>query len=129
MHPCRLIWGALAIAALLAGPAQADPVRSTLAAVGDRDVSVQNRSEHTIVELYVSPQSADAWGQDRLGGDVLDMHKTIHLRLGRQQECMFDLLAVYDDTSREETRGINVCRQRQVVFDGSTASKPAEPPG
>ncbi len=129
MGPCRMIWSALALAALFTGPVRADPVRSTLAAFGDREIVVLNRSGHAIVELYVSPQTVDAWGQDRLGEDVLDIRKSVRLKLGRLRDCTFDLLAVYDDTSREEARGINVCQLRQVVFDASTASKPAEPPG
>ena len=111
-----------------AGPASSEPSRPTLGPMGDRDLSIANHSDRTVVELYVSPQSADAWGQDLLGDDVLDPGQATKLKLGRMRECGFDVLIVYDDTTREENRGVNVCHTHEVAFDGSKASAPAEPP-
>ena len=42
-------------------PAQSNP---------ERDVTIVNRGAHAINELYVSPASADHWGDDRLGERV-----------------------------------------------------------
>ena len=126
-HRCP-IWLA-AWLMLLTGTALAEPARPTLGPIGEREVTVVNHSKHGMVELYVSPQSADSWGQDELGDDVLDIGHNVHLRLGRMRECSFDVLAVYDDTSREEVRGLNLCHVRVVVFDGHSASLPEQPPG
>jgi hypothetical protein len=39
---------------------------------------------------------------------------------------MFDAKVIYDDASREEHRGVNLCRTHQLAFDGSTATAPPE---
>lgn len=104
---------------LIAAAAHAEPTRPPLAPIGERDVLVDNHSSRAIDELYVSAQDADSWGQDRLNDDELAPAKSVHLNLGRSRECNFDLLAVYDDASREESRGINLCRDHEVAFDGT----------
>jgi hypothetical protein len=111
---------------LLTQPLAAEPGTGPL---GDRGLSVINRSRLNIQELYVSPQSADAWGQDLLGDAMLQQGQPIRLKLGRMRDCTFDLLAIYDDSSQEEMRGVNVCRTREVAFTGAMATKPPPPPG
>ncbi len=123
----RLAW-VLAIlwASLLATPALADP---PLGPLGERNLAVLNQSRLNVQELYVSPQSADAWGQDQLGDAMLERGGTQRLKLGRVRDCIFDLLAIYDDASQEELRGVNVCRTREVAFTGARATHPPPPPG
>lgn len=98
-------------------PAQPGPL-------GEREVTVANRTAHAITEIYVSPSSTDAWGDDRLGDAVLEPGRTLRLRLGRLRDCAFDLLVIYQDTSREERPAQNLCRTRQVAFDGKARSQP-----
>jgi hypothetical protein len=123
-----LLWLVLGLATL-AATAAAEPSHPTLGPLGEREVTVSNHSKRSMQELYVSPQSADSWGQDLLGDDVLDPGRSTHHRLGRMRECSFDLLAVYDDTSREEMRAVNLCHNHDVTFDGHSASTPASPTG
>ncbi len=101
-------------------------LRIPLGTLGDRAVVVIDHAAHSIIELYVSPQAADAWGTDQLGDGVLDVGAQLPLKLGRMRDCGFDLLAVYDDLSREEQRGVNLCKLRQVIFDGSHATTPPD---
>jgi hypothetical protein len=133
MQP-RLPAAALA-AALLAGvvpPAAAQADRPRDGAVtsaqpgplGEREVTLANRSALAITEIYVSPTSTDAWGEDRLGEAVLEPGRTLRLRLGRLRDCAFDVLVIYQDASREERAAQNLCRQRQVAFDGKARSQP-----
>ncbi len=134
----------LGLALLLSNPVWADaPVRSAPAAIqqqppavlvtpgmtGERSVTVANRAPHSIVELYISPQSAESWGNDLLGEAVLDTAGQRFVRLGRMADCGFDLLAIYDDLSREEQRGVNLCRVHMAVFDGRHAVMPPEQAG
>ncbi len=91
---------------------------------GDRDLTVANHGAKAINELYVSPASADHWGADRLGDDTLAPGRTLRLKLGRVRDCEFDVQAVYEDASREETKGVNVCRAHMIAFDGSAATAP-----
>lgn len=128
----RLSWLAGSIVACLllgAGPVAAEPQRPAYGPLGDREIGIANHGQRGVVELYVSPQTADAWGQDRLGDDVLDPGQSIRLKLGRMRDCTFDVLVVYDDTSREEQRGVNACRTRELAFDGHAATAPMEQQG
>lgn len=94
--------------------------------LGDRVVTVINHAPHGAVELYISPQSADAWGPDQLGETMLDPGAQRLFALGKLRDCGFDLLAVYDDLSREEQRGVDLCKVKQVIFDGAHASLPPD---
>lgn len=128
----RLSWlaGPIVAGLVAAGaPVAAEPQHPAYGPLGDRELGIANHSERGMVELYVSPQTADAWGQDRLGDDELDPGQSVRLKLGRMRDCTFDVLAVYDDTSREEQRGVNACRTRELAFDGHAASAPVEPQG
>jgi hypothetical protein len=95
---------------------------------GDRDLTIANHSPQAINELYVSPSSADHWGDDRLGDATLPPGRTLHVRLGRARDCEFDVQVVYEDASHEEAKGVNICRQHTLAFDGSAATKPAAAP-
>jgi hypothetical protein len=106
--------------------AETPQARIPLGALGDRNVSVTNRSQHSAVELYISPQSADAWGPDRLGETTLDAGVQRPIALGKMRDCGFDVLIVYDDLTREDQRGLNFCKLKQVVFDGSHAVLPPD---
>ena len=123
---CRTLLLSLLHLSLVALPLAAEPATGPL---GDRGLTVVNRSKLNIQELYASPQSADAWGQDQLGDAMLQQGQPIRLKLGRMRDCTFDLMAIYDDSSQEELRGVNVCRTREIAFTGAMASKPPPPPG
>lgn len=98
-------------------PAQPGPL-------GEREVTLANRSPLAITEIYVSPTSTDAWGDDRLGDAILQPGRTLRLRLGRLRDCAFDLLVIYEDASREERGAQNLCRSRQVALDGKARTQP-----
>ena len=115
------IAGLLTLAA--AGPEPSAPVREPL---GDLELLVVNHNRSAITQLYVSPSSADQWGDDRLAGDTLAAGKSFRVHLARPPECRFDLQVIYDDASREESHGADLCRNRQITFDGSTAIVPTD---
>jgi hypothetical protein len=71
--------------------------------------------------LHVAPATAEDWGEDRLGDSRLEPGQSIRIRLGIMRDCEFDAQASYDDGSREERHGIDLCHARQVSFDGSEA--------
>jgi hypothetical protein len=95
--------------------------------LGERDISIVNHSPRSIVELYVSPSTEDAWGADRLGDRQIDSGARTQLSLGRTRECGFDILAIYDDASRDEIRDANLCRLKLLTLDGSQATPPPLP--
>lgn len=87
----------------------------------ERELAVGNHARQAINELYISPSASENWGEDRLGEQMLAPTRTLHLKLGRGKECDFDLQAVYEDASREELHGVNVCKLHAVAFDGAAA--------
>ena len=115
---CLVVAIAAPAATALADPPRPSPVPPPAGAMGEREVTITNRSELAISEVYVSPTSTDAWGEDRLGEVLLEPRKSTRLRLGRMRDCGFDVLVIYEDASREERTMQNLCRTRQVTFDG-----------
>jgi len=100
-----------------------------LGPLGEREVLLINRAPNAVVELYASPSNADDWGGERLGDNGLDVGRSLRLRLGRTRVCSFDVAVVYDNLWREEKRDTDICSIRQLVFDGTKAVQPPEPPG
>lgn len=86
-----------------------------------RELTVTNQARQPIRELYVSVATSDDWGDDRLGTAGLAPGRPFRVRLGRMRDCRFDLRVVYADEQSEERRGVDICRNRQVSFDGSAA--------
>lgn len=125
-----LVWLTLALAAPLPALAAAERPRESFALpgpLGEREASAANRAGLSIIQLFVSPSATDAWGDDRLGESVLEPGRSTRLKLGRMRDCAFDLLAIYEDGSREERLGQNLCRGRNVVFDGKARVLPRLP--
>jgi hypothetical protein len=91
---------------------------------GDREVTIGNHAAHAINEVYASPSSTDHWGNDQLGEQTLAPGQSFRLKLGHVRDCEFDLQVVYEDASREESKGINVCKTHAIAFDGSAAAPP-----
>ncbi len=108
---------ALPIGAALAqkpGPSGPPPPR---AAVPERQMSLANRSDTTIRQVFIFPagQNGRNEGPDRLGTDVLASGATIVLRLGRIAPCLQQLRAVWEDAS-EDTIPVNVCTQAELAL-------------
>jgi hypothetical protein len=114
----------VALACLLAGAAQADRARPPRGPLGERMVTIANHSDRVINEVYVSPSSADAWGEDRLGDALLAPDDDIRVKLGRMRDCAFDVQVIYEDASRELQLAQDVCRGKVVVFTGAHAQLP-----
>lgn len=118
----RHLLAAVTVAVLLAMPAYADGADPAPGSPGEREVTVLNHGVRPINEIYVSPQTAEEWGADRLGENSLESGSFIRLHLGWTRECRFDIKIIYDDASREERRDVDLCHTRQLAFDGSAAT-------
>lgn len=115
----RLPAAALAVAApLLMAAGTPGPSRPS---GNDRDLQLVNRARAAITEVYASPSSSDQWGQDRLPEDSVPPGRSVRIPLGRVRDCEFDVQVVYQDGSHEDVPGLDVCRARQLVVDGSHA--------
>jgi hypothetical protein len=89
------------------------------ASADQRDFRLVNESSSTIMRLYVSPASADRWGADQLGDDVVRPGSTFTLRFSEgqfQNRCVFDLRIVNASGSATEERGVNLCSTSTVTY-------------
>ena len=100
---------ALALAGLAipgAAPAQGDPT-----------IYVVNRGSIAIHNLFVSSASAEQWGQDWLGDNVLLPGHRLKVE-PRRGECVFDVRVVWKGGRSEERRRQDLCKLNELVFAG-----------
>ena len=114
-------------AALFGAAATAEVPRPARGKSAPREVVIANRATRPVFQVRVSPAEADQWGDDRLGEAIIPAGGSHRVRLGRTADCLFDVQVLYDDLSREELRAVDLCRSRNVTFDGSAAIHPADP--
>ena len=99
---------ALLGAALLApaGPARAQDAAFTLL----------NRTGQPIRSVYATPPQVPDWGPERLRGGPLPDGGSRRIRLDGAGGCVLDLRAVTGAGLALDRRGVDVCREWQVVF-------------
>ena len=99
----------LAIAAIVAfsGSAFAEEVKFTLT----------NNSSFSIDELYASPSTEDAWGEDILGVDILagGENGVVTIADG-SEECKYDLKAIAEDGTEHVLEALDLCETPDVEF-------------
>jgi hypothetical protein len=81
----------------------------------DPSFRLNNRSDQTIMELYVSSSQDSNWGQDRLGANVLAAGQTFIVRLPNGQ-CVNDIRIVVEGGRSVERRSINTCELTDINF-------------
>lgn len=81
----------------------------------DPSFRLNNRSNQTIMELYVSSSQDSNWGQDLLGTNVLAAGQTFIVRLPNGQ-CVNDLRIVVEGGRAVERRNINTCELTDINF-------------
>lgn len=106
---------------LLCAPAFAEVTRLPRGPVAERELNVVNASGRPINEIYISATAASSWGTDRLEESTLAPGAMVRLSLGRTAECSFDVQIIYDDATREDRTGIDVCHSRSLTVDGRQA--------
>ena len=103
--------GSAAVAAAFAfGLADAAQAQTT-----DPSFRLNNRSNQTVMELYVSASSNNNWGQDLLGQNVLPPGQTFVVRLPNGQ-CVNDIRIVVEGGRATERRQINTCELTDINF-------------
>jgi hypothetical protein len=91
----------------LAGAAQA---QST-----DPSFRLNNRSNQTIMEIYVTSSQVSNWGQDLLGANVLAPGRTFTVRLPNGQ-CVNDIRIVVEGGRAIERMRINTCNLTDINY-------------
>ncbi|MEO3473494.1 hypothetical protein AAFN86_16630 [Roseomonas sp. CAU 1739] len=81
----------------------------------DPSFRLNNRSNTTIMEVYVSSSQNSNWGQDLLGTNVLAAGQTFIVRLPNGQ-CVNDIRIVVEGGQATERRNINTCELTDINF-------------
>ena len=81
-----------------------------------RQVRIVNETHHRMMHFYAQVVSANDWGEDILGDDVVAAggDATINIQ-GSPGYCQYDLRAVFDDGETQE-RHVNVCEATSYRF-------------
>lgn len=83
----------------------------------NRNVTLINQSGDTIMYLYWSNTSQDAWGQDQLGNDVLPDGQSVAANVDDGTgACEFDMMAVTSSGRQITQQAVNVCSIYEIYF-------------
>lgn len=111
------------IAALLAAAITAP------AFAGTQDFTILNNTGYPIEQVHVSASTQDAWEEDVLGQDVLDVGDRVKIRFDADEgACLWDLKVTYTDGETAEWQGLNLCEVSLVAlsYDRKTGETSAE---
>lgn len=100
----------LAVTALLA-------LAATLAFAGEQDFTVVNKTGVEIHRLFVSPHSADEWGEDILGKDTLGDGESVDIRFGaREKHAHWDLRIEDSEGNAITWENLNLLEISKVIL-------------
>lgn len=78
---------------------------------------LQNQTNVTIQEAYVSPSRVSNWGPDILGSGVLPPGQQVWVT-PNFGDCILDVRVRYADGRTEERRNLNACSGSRLAFTG-----------
>ncbi|PZW44995.1 hypothetical protein C8P66_11210 [Humitalea rosea] len=81
-----------------------------------REAMITNFTDLSIQYLYAAPPGAADRGPDRLGNEVIGAGDSFRMRLGRRRDCIFDMVAVFEDETEEQRDRQDLCRSQRVSF-------------
>ena len=97
-----------------------------------REMTVSNRAGRVLQGLHAVPGgrspalgAEEGWGVNRMGSETAPDGSTFRLRI-RLPGCEVDLRATYEDGMAEARRNVDLCRARDIAFDGSGIPRPPE---
>lgn len=88
-----------------------------------REATIRNETDTVLLQLFAAAPGGAERGPDRLGENVIEPGRDLRIRLGRTRECVFDVIAVYEDGEEEVRRGANLCREARVTFGDPEAPR------
>jgi hypothetical protein len=106
---------------LVAASAVALLMTPAIAAAGDQDFTLRNRTGYTIDQVYVSSVDTNSWEEDVLGRDTLANGEAWEISFSRaEDQCEWDLKVVYDDGETAEWNAVDLCATSTIslFYDG-----------
>jgi hypothetical protein len=86
----------------------------------NREALLVNDTDLVLREIFAFAPGAASLGPDRLGAEVIAPGESFRLRLGRTRDCVFSLLATYEDGRTERRERVDLCRTPRVAFGDPT---------
>lgn len=72
--------------------------------------TIENFTQHTLEEFYVSPTSVDTWENDRLGENVVPPGATYDIFIDdNREDCLYDVLGVFSNGDEIDQRQVDLC--------------------
>lgn len=81
-----------------------------------REATIANDTDLVLRNLYAAQPGARDRGPDRLGSEIVAPGTTFRLRLGRTRDCVFDVVAVFEDDTEERRDRADLCRSQRIGF-------------
>jgi len=76
----------------------------------NRQVTIVNDTDFTMMNFYASNRDSTSWEEDIFGSSSLAPHSQVSINIDDGTGyCVYDFKAVFDDGDEVEERGINVC--------------------
>jgi hypothetical protein len=84
----------------------------------ERNVTVINDTDFTIVRFYGSNKGSDSWEEDILGSDVLAPHSKVSINFDDGTGyCKFDFRAEFNDGDVLVRKDINICEIDSFTYN------------
>ena len=100
------------------------PLLCMSAIAGDADFTLVNSTGATIREVYLSPEKAKNWGNDRLGEGDMTNGKSRLIKFSDSANCVQDLQVVFDDDSSEVVwENLNLCEITKLTLKYNRSTK------
>jgi hypothetical protein len=90
---------------------------------GDRrNFTVINNNDLDITHFYVSSIESKTWGDNILNGTLRKGYKSPITFGNESTQCIYDLRVIYENTSCDILRRVNLCTTRSLTLKGGGGS-------
>lgn len=84
---------------------------------GDQDFVLINNTGVEINNLYVSPASADEWGDDILGDNTVEDGNSVTVKFPREaDECNWDFMVKDEEGTGVQWTNIDLCKYGKITL-------------
>jgi hypothetical protein len=100
-----------------------------LYAQAKQDFTIVNKTGVVIDQVYVTPHSANEWGEDILGRDALDKGEECNIQFHpKENECIWDLKIIDQAGGDIEWESIDLCKATKItlIYEGNKATAEIE---
>lgn len=83
-----------------------------------RQIAILNDSDAAMVRLQARVPKTLPWPHDLLGPYAVGVGLTAKAAMPPGEQCLYDLLASFDDGSKQEMGGVDTCKPGEIIFKG-----------